>query len=378
MIGAGTTLEVRDSSRDVEPGLSPGTYDAPSGLRRGDSYTAEVYVPRPDQEQMAQSTSGAEERQRGQRTLLVPFRPGETAPPSQGNITGETVDPSTVTEALVRFGAWDGSDDSAAGYPSLRRSEFDVEAVMERSVYARTWELVQELKRDKETAMDYVRAVDEYLSGPEFRYVERPTQPPAGLAPLDFFINESHEGYCQHYAGAMALMLRMGGVPARVATGFSPGGYSDRKKAWIVRDTDAHAWVEIWFDEYGWVTVDPTPSATPARSLVGALAPDLDSTSAGAQADTGADDAASGDASPLSVRPELQTGGVGELDVAADEGGTPWWLYAPRRDRACSAWCSRSCSSCAARAGRRRWTARSPRSRTRCAASGGRSRPGRR
>ena len=93
----------------------------------------------------------------------------------------------------------------------------------------------------------------------------------------------------------MALMLRMGGVPARVATGFSPGGYSDRKKAWIVRDTDAHAWVEIWFDEYGWVTVDPTPSATPARSLVGALAPDLDSTSAGAQADTGADDAAAGD-----------------------------------------------------------------------------------
>ena len=90
VIGAGTILEVRDSSRDVEPGISPGTYDAPSALRRGDSYTAEVYAPRPDQEQMAQSTSGAEERQRGQRTLRVPFRPGETAPPSQGNITGDT------------------------------------------------------------------------------------------------------------------------------------------------------------------------------------------------------------------------------------------------------------------------------------------------
>ena len=72
---------------------------------------------------MAQSTSGDEERQRGQRTLLVPFRPGESAPPSQGNITGATVDPSTVTEARVRFGAWDAEiDDSAAGYPSLRRS----------------------------------------------------------------------------------------------------------------------------------------------------------------------------------------------------------------------------------------------------------------
>ena len=200
-------------------------------------------------------------------------------------------------------------------------------------MYARTWELVQELKRDKETAMDYVRAVDEYLSGPEFRYVERPAQAPRGEAPLDYFINQTHEGYCQHYAGAMALMLRMGGVPARVATGFSPGGYSDRKKAWIVRDTDAHAWVEIWFDAYGWVTVDPTPEATPARSLVGALAPDLGASTPGAQADTGADDAASGDAPPISVRPELQTGGVGEVDVSTDESGTPWWLYALGRRR---------------------------------------------
>ncbi len=63
-------------------------------------------------------------------------------------------------------------------------------------------------------------------------------------------------------------MLRMGGIPARVATGFSPGGYSESKQAWIVRDTDAHAWVEVWFDQYGWVTLDPTPSATPARSRV--------------------------------------------------------------------------------------------------------------
>ena len=69
----------------------------------------------------------------------------------------------------------------------------------------------------------------------------------------------------------MALLLRMGGIPARVATGFSPGGYSERRDAWIVRDTDAHAWVEAWFDELGWVTFDPTPDATPARSQIAAL-----------------------------------------------------------------------------------------------------------
>ena len=137
---------------------------------------------------------------------------------------------------------------------------------MERSQYARTWELSKQLKRGTERPMDYVRKVYDYLHRPEFRYVERPAQPPAGQAPLDYFLTQTHEGYCQHYAGAMALLLRMGGVPARVATGFCPGGYSSRKKAWIVRDTDAHAWVEVWFDKYGWVTIDPTPDAHPARS----------------------------------------------------------------------------------------------------------------
>ena len=116
--------------------------------------------------------------------------------------------------------------------------------------------------------MDYIRKVDDYLRGGQFRYTERPPRTPVDDAPLDYFINVSHLGYCQHFAGAMALMLRMAGIPARVATGFTPGGYSTRHKAWIVRDTDAHAWVEVWFDEYGWVAIDPTPPATPARSQV--------------------------------------------------------------------------------------------------------------
>ena len=92
-----------------------------------------------------------------------------------------------------------------------------------------------------------------------------------GVAPLDAFLIDTKEGYCQHFSGAMALLLRMGGIPARVATGFSPGGFSKRRNAWIVRDTDAHAWVEAWFDELGWVTYDPTPDATPARSQIAAL-----------------------------------------------------------------------------------------------------------
>ena len=139
-----------------------------------------------------------------------------------------------------------------------------------RSPYARTWELAQRLRSGAETPFEYILNVNGYLQQ-GFGYSERPAAPAAGRAPLDAFLIDTKEGYCQHFAGAMALLLRMGGVPARVATGFSPGGFSDRRDAWIVRDTDAHAWVEAWFDEIGWVTFDPTPSSTPARSQIAAL-----------------------------------------------------------------------------------------------------------
>ena len=113
-------------------------------------------------------------------------------------------------------------------------------------------------------------AVDRFLKR-GFTYDEVPPPPRQGRAPLDAFLFDSKAGYCQHFSGAMALLLRMGGIPARVVTGFSPGGYSKRKQAWIVRDTDAHSWVEVWFDAWGWVTFDPTPEATPARSQIAAL-----------------------------------------------------------------------------------------------------------
>src|SRR5207247_1141531 len=89
-----------------------------------------------------------------------------------------------------------------------------------------------------------------------FTYSEQP-QPTPGLPPLVGFVVETRAGYCQHYAGAMALMLRLLGIPARVAAGFVPGHYRDGE--WTVTDHDAHTWVEVWFRGYGWLPFDPTP-----------------------------------------------------------------------------------------------------------------------
>jgi transglutaminase-like putative cysteine protease len=92
-----------------------------------------------------------------------------------------------------------------------------------------------------------------------FVYDEQPPAPIGGTPALVDFVNDTKRGYCQHYAGAMALMLRLLGIPARVAVGFTSGEYSNDDKEWVVQDTNAHAWVEVWFPDFGWIPFDPTP-----------------------------------------------------------------------------------------------------------------------
>jgi hypothetical protein len=89
-----------------------------------------------------------------------------------------------------------------------------------------------------------------------FRYDESP--PRVKVAPLVAFVTRTKAGYCQHFAGAMAAMLRMLGVPARVAVGFT-SGTQDEDGKWVVTDHEAHAWVEVWFAGLGWIPFDPTP-----------------------------------------------------------------------------------------------------------------------
>ena len=89
---------------------------------------------------------------------------------------------------------------------------------------------------------------------------------PTHTYPLRSFLFEDEAGYCQQFAGSMALMLRMVGIPARVVSGFAPGNLDSEQGVYEVRDLDAHAWVEVYLRRIGWVTFDPTPAAAPAAS----------------------------------------------------------------------------------------------------------------
>jgi hypothetical protein len=92
-----------------------------------------------------------------------------------------------------------------------------------------------------------------------FRYDQQPPQPGPNEPALAAFVTRTKRGYCQHYAGAMALMLRFLGIPARVAAGFTSGSYDADKHEWKVTDHEAHDWVEVYFPGWGWMPFDPTP-----------------------------------------------------------------------------------------------------------------------
>jgi transglutaminase-like putative cysteine protease len=97
-----------------------------------------------------------------------------------------------------------------------------------------------------------------FRSAGGFVYDEHPPRA-RGAPPLVQFVTRTKRGYCQHFAGAMALMLRYLGIPARVAAGFTSGVYDKEREQWAVYDRDAHTWVEVWFDGFGWLPFDPTP-----------------------------------------------------------------------------------------------------------------------
>ncbi len=80
--------------------------------------------------------------------------------------------------------------------------------------------------------------------------------------PLATFLFERKQGHCEYFASAMAVMLRTLRIPARVATGFRAGEFNDVSSRYVVRASDAHAWVEVYFPGYGWVDFDPTPAGS--------------------------------------------------------------------------------------------------------------------
>jgi transglutaminase-like putative cysteine protease len=116
----------------------------------------------------------------------------------------------------------------------------------------------------------YINMVLAMFRNDNFSYT---TTPPLLRAdPVDEFLLSTRAGYCEHYASAFTFLMRAGGVPARVVTGYQGGEFNTFSNYMIVRQADAHAWSEVWLKDSGWTRVDPTAAVSPARVQTGVAA----------------------------------------------------------------------------------------------------------
>ena len=281
VVGAGITYDVNGAGGvlSAADGTTIRTEEKP--LERGDSYTVRAYAPDPTAAQMRGAPAATSSSLLQYTTIALPH-PGESA-----------LDPgsATVGAAYSRATAGVPLRDTATGAGS------EADAILRTSAYDRAYALAQRLTAGQRTTYDAVKAVENHLQR-DYRYSERP---PSADVPLEAFLFEDRIGYCQQFSGAMALLLRMAGIPARVAAGFSPGSYNRDTREYRVRDLDAHSWVEVYFEGIGWVPFDPTPTAAPAESQSSGLG----ATSA-ARADAG--EVRSGSGAPT---PERTADGTG-------------------------------------------------------------------
>jgi Transglutaminase-like superfamily/TgpA N-terminal domain len=243
VIGAGASSGAVDVPGNTRQGASLGTLRAGQVLGPGVSYRVTAYSPHPSTHQL-QTAGGAYPLRLlgGYLTIGLPGTKLAVGPAAQ--VSFPFFHSGLPIQSL---GGAEGNDGTRA---------------VEASPYARAYALAQRLAGRARTPFQFVTSVQNYLSH-GFAYNERP---PVRRFPLESFLFQDKRGYCQQFSGAMALLLRMGGLPARVAAGFTTGAYNGTAHQWVVSDRDAHAWVEVWFPRYGWVRFDPTPSVAPARN----------------------------------------------------------------------------------------------------------------
>ena len=218
---------------------------APQNLARNQTYTAWSYAPEPSATDLVRSPGTYPNALVAEGYLDV--EPGLTVPPF------DTPDRDAVVRHLFQTHRLDGIlQPYAPLFAQARRVVGRPTTPYAAAIALETW----------------------FRRTGGFTYVERPGR--QGGTPLADFVLRTKRGYCQHFAGAMALMLRYVGIPARVAAGFTSGSYDPGHHTWTVTDHDAHTWVEAWFRGYGWLPFDPTPGRGSLSSRYSVSSPRFD------------------------------------------------------------------------------------------------------
>ena len=118
------------------------------------------------------------------------------------------------------------------------------------------------VSRDGDTTFEQASLIESYLRTNNEYSLELTWDP--GEQPLSTFLFDARSGHCEYFASSMAIMLRTLGIPTRMVNGFLAGEYNSIGDSFIIRQSDAHSWVEVYISGQGWVEFDPTP-ANPDR-----------------------------------------------------------------------------------------------------------------
>jgi len=163
--------------------------------------------------------------------------------------------PISEYEATSNIGRANGSLLRSAGvsYPDEIVSDYEQTPPLD----PRIPKLAQQITAQGRNPYDRAVAIENYLRS-HFGYTlqlsrVRPRDP------LAEFLFVRKQGHCEYFASSMAIMLRTLGIPSRVVNGFRTGEFNDLTSQYLVRESDAHSWVEAYFPGYGWITFDPTP-----------------------------------------------------------------------------------------------------------------------
>ena len=282
IVGAGSLIGVLGAD-DTLPTANGVELQDNKLLTDGDAYSVIAYTPEPTVAAMRNSPVGyppslsrftSIDVPVGGISLTSPEASGPGEAPKQGVLA--TIEPVQIPLRGNGAGVKHSSAKVIASTPSAQAERMlklprwrQVAIEMARSPYEDVYRLAHRLTAGAGSSYAAVLAIQNYLKT-NYSYNETP---PRRTIPLRAFLFRDKIGYCQQFSGAMALMLRMVGIPARVASGFSPG--EPTKNGYVVRELDAHAWVEVYFRGIGWVPFDPTPAAAPAasRSAIGGGSP---------------------------------------------------------------------------------------------------------
>ncbi len=148
--------------------------------------------------------------------------------------------------------------------PFIRENYLDVPP----EISQRVRDLSSDLTSQYDNPYDKALAIQNYLRN-VITYNDQIEAPPNSVEPIDYFLFETREGYCNYYASSFAMMLRTQGIPTRLSRGFASGEFFEEDSLYRVRARDAHTWPEVYFSEYGWIQFEPTVIIEPVERPLG-------------------------------------------------------------------------------------------------------------